>query len=150
MRRFHGLLIAALPAPLGRALLLHALHEVVELDGAAGAVAAARPRRRPAGRAARRFCLQAGLPQWTFALADGVRLERSVFVPHGQNTVHVRYRLTGATAPARLRIRPWLDFRPHEGLVTPQQQPALRRWPRSRRRAASSPAPNRRSGCGCR
>ena len=68
------------------------------------------------------FCLQAGLPQWTFALADGVRLERSVFVPHGQNTVHVRYRLTGATAPARLRIRPWLDFRPHEGLVTPQQQ----------------------------
>ena len=33
MRRFHGLLIAALPAPLGRVLLLHALHEVVELDG---------------------------------------------------------------------------------------------------------------------
>jgi len=121
MRRFHGFLIAALPAPLGRALLLHALHEVVELDGAAPlALQAGRDADPPVVPRAD-FCLRAGLPHWTFDLADGVRLERSVLVPHGQNTVHLRYRLTGAAAPARLRIRPWLDFRPHEGLVTPQQ-----------------------------
>ena len=121
MRRFHGLLIAALPAPLGRALLLHALHEVVELDG--GPVQSLQSGRDgdPPVVPQVDFCLKAGLPQWTFVLADDVRLERSVVVPHGQNTVHVRYRLIGATGPALLRIRPWLDFRPHEGLVTPQQ-----------------------------
>ena len=121
MRRFHGFLIAALPAPLGRALLLHALHEVVELDG--GPAQSLQPGRDgdPPLVPGVSFCLQAGLPKWTFSPADGVRLERSVIVPHGQNTVHVRYRLTGATAPALLRIRPWLDFRPHEGLVTPLQ-----------------------------
>ena len=76
MRRFHGWLIAALPAPLGRVLLLHALHEVVELEGA-------EPLSLQPGRDGdppvvphADFCLQAGLPQWTFALADGVRLER--------------------------------------------------------------------------
>ncbi len=97
MRRFHGFLIAALPAPIGRALLLHALHEVVELDG--GPAQSLQPGREgdPPVVPGASFCLQAGLPQWTFSLADGVRLERSVFVPHGQNTVHVRYRLTGAT-----------------------------------------------------
>jgi predicted glycogen debranching enzyme len=121
MRRFHGYLIAALPAPLGRAMLLHAMHEVVELAGAP-------PQSLQPGRdgdppvvPAVSFCLQAGLPHWRFSLADAVHLERMVFVPHGQNTVHVRYRLIGATTPAQLRIRPWLDFRPHEGLVTPQQ-----------------------------
>jgi predicted glycogen debranching enzyme len=121
MRRFHGFLIAALPAPLGRALLLHALHEVVELDGAPPqSLLPGRDGDPPTVREAS-FCLQAGLPHWSFTLADGVHLERTVFVRHGQNTCHVRYRLRGAAAPARLRIRPWLDFRPHEGLVTPQQ-----------------------------
>ena len=122
MRRFHGFLIAALPAPLGRALLLHALHEVVELDGVpARALQPGRDGDPPVVEHTD-FCLVAGLPQWTFATGNAARIERLVFVPHGQNTVHVRYRLTGATAPARLRIRPWLDFRPHEGLVTPKQK----------------------------
>ena len=42
-------------------------------------------------------------------------------MPHDQNTVHVRYRLTGTTARGRLRLRPWLDIRPHEGFLSPTQ-----------------------------
>jgi predicted glycogen debranching enzyme len=119
MRRFHGWLIAAQPAPLGRMLLLHALHEVVELEGhPAQALQPGRDTDPPIVSAVQ-FCLQAGLPHWTFTLAGGVTLERAVVMPHGQNTVHVRYRLTGDGAEARLRIRPWLDFRPHEGMVSP-------------------------------
>jgi len=121
MRRFHGWLIAALPAPHGRVLLLHALHEVIELDGAAATALQSGRDADPPVVGTADFCLQAGLPHWTFDLGGGVRLERSVLVPHGQNTVHLRYRLTGAAAPARLRIRPWLDFRPHEGAVAPEQ-----------------------------
>lgn len=122
LRRFHGWLIGAHPAPLGRVLLVHALHEVVELEG--GPAASLQPGREddPPVLAESQFCLRAGLPHWTFSLEGGVRLERCVLMAHGQNTVHVRYRLTGASAPARLRIRPWLDFRPHEGLVSPEQQ----------------------------
>jgi predicted glycogen debranching enzyme len=121
LRRFHGFLIAALPAPLGRVLLLHALHEVVELDG--GSPQALQPGRPgdPPVTADPVFQLSTGLPEWTFSLGSGVQLERAVLVPHGQNTVHIRYRLHGATSPARLRIRPWLDFRPHEGQVSPEQ-----------------------------
>jgi predicted glycogen debranching enzyme len=119
MRRFHGPLVAALPAPLGRVLLVHALTEVVELDGSPAR--SLRPARDvdPPTAGTPEFSLEAGLPRWSFPIADGVRLERAVIVPHGQNTVHVRYRLSGGTLPASLRIRPWLDFRPHEGVVAP-------------------------------
>ncbi|MEO5819795.1 MAG: amylo-alpha-1,6-glucosidase [Vicinamibacteraceae bacterium] len=125
MRRFHGLLIAALPAPLGRALLLHALHEVVELEGTAPQALQRGRDGDPPAVGHTDFCLKAGLPQWTFRLADGVHLERIVLVAHGQNTVHVRYRLTGSAGPAHLRLRPWLDFRPHEGAVDPEQHHAF-------------------------
>jgi predicted glycogen debranching enzyme len=120
MRRFHGWLVAAQPAPLGRMLLFHALHEVVELEG--HPAQALQPGRDtdPPPVSAMQFCLQAGLPHWTFTLADGVTLERAVVMPHGQNTVHIRYRLTGDGHEAHLRIRPWLDFRPHEGTVSPE------------------------------
>ena len=104
MRRFHGFLIArAAGAARPRAAAPRAARSRRARRRAA-AVAPARPRRRSAASCrAPQFCLQAGLPHWTFTLADGVRLERSVFVPHGQNTVHVRYRLTRrhrAGAPA--------------------------------------------------
>jgi len=121
LRRFHGYLIAAQPAPLGRVLMLHALQEMVELGGAPPSSLMPGRDEDPPPCGERRFSLKAGLPHWTFTLADGVELERAVMMPHGQNMVHVRYRLTGATAPARLRIRPWLDFRPHEGLLSPEQ-----------------------------
>jgi predicted glycogen debranching enzyme len=121
MRRFHGLLVAALPAPIGRALLVHAVHEVVEIEGAPPRALQPGHEGDPPAVDQADFCLQAGLPQWTFRLADGVTLERTVFVPHGQNTAHLRYRLSGGSGQARLRIRPWLDFRPHEGAVSPEQ-----------------------------
>jgi predicted glycogen debranching enzyme len=121
MRRFHGLLVAALPAPIGRAMLLHALHEVVELEGQTPQTLQPGRQGDPPIVAHTDFCLQAGLPLWRFQVAPGVDLERRVFVSHGQNSVYVRYRLTGEAAPAHLRLRPWLDFRPHEGAVGPEQ-----------------------------
>jgi predicted glycogen debranching enzyme len=125
MRRFHGLLVAALPAPIGRALLVHAVHETVEVEG--GTAQSLQPGREgdPPVVSQVDFRLRAGLPQWIFQLAGGVEVERTVLVTHGQNTVHVRYRLTGGAGSARLRIRPWLDFRPHEGVVDPEQRHAF-------------------------
>ena len=120
LRRFHGLLVAAEPAPLGRMLFLHQLQESVHLGdqpvvdlrpGPDGAVTASLVD----------FYLQAGLPHWVFVLPSGARIEQALMLPHDQNTVHVRYRLTGADRGGQLLLRPWLDFRPHEGALSAEQ-----------------------------
>src|SRR5947207_8797675 len=65
-RRYHGLLIAALPTPLGRTMMLNQLHERV-LGGDGESVAlevealAGRPVQAPGGRVVE-FRLEAGLP----------------------------------------------------------------------------------------
>jgi predicted glycogen debranching enzyme len=120
LRRFHGLLIAAAPAPLGRLLLLHQLQESVQLQDGPPVDLRAGPDAHPTASLAD-FFLQGGLPHWTFALDSGARVEQALLMPHDQNTVHVRYRLTGTTARGRLRLRPWLDIRPHEGFLSPAQ-----------------------------
>ena len=120
LRRFHGLLIAASPAPAGRLMLLHQLQESVQLEGGPQVDLRPGPEARRTARLAE-FNLQAGLPHWIFALDSGARIEQALMMPHDQNTVHVRYRLTGTTSGGRLLLRPWLDVRPHEGLLSPTQ-----------------------------
>src|SRR6185503_19778353 len=63
-RRYHGFLIAALPAPLGRVVLLNDLDG--EIERADGSVARIRDAGRFAG-----FTLSMGLPSWRWEL-DGV------------------------------------------------------------------------------
>jgi predicted glycogen debranching enzyme len=120
LRRFHGLLIAALPAPEGRVMMVHAIDELVELaDGRRFRLRSGRADAPTAELA--EFCIQAGLPRWTFKLDTDLFVEHWVMMPHGQNTVHLGYRLVGASSPARLILRPWLDFRPHEGPLDAEQ-----------------------------
>ena len=116
LRRFHGLLVAALPAPIGRVLLLHPLQETVRIDGA-GPDSTCGPGRDhgSAAIAAKTSVSRRDCPTGCSRVNDGARIEQSLMMPHDQNTVHVRYRLTGAAPPATLVLRPWLDFRPHEG-----------------------------------
>ena len=47
--------------------------------------------------------LEAGLPVWEYDI-DGVRLEKRVLMPHGQNTVHVSYQLLSGPAGVRLHL----------------------------------------------
>jgi predicted glycogen debranching enzyme len=127
-RRFHGLLIAALAAPLGRTMTLHHLcEEVVLADGVPRALGAeARGNDVPAGLGAellREFRLEDGLPVWTYEVEDAV-IEKRVFLPHRQNTVLVSYRLLAGPPRARLRLRPGIHFRGHEApLNTARAQP---------------------------
>jgi predicted glycogen debranching enzyme len=115
MRRFHGLLVAAHAAPVGRMLLLHLLEETVTLED--GSHTTLRPGHAGGPVATlESFFLSGGLPHWIFGVGETSRVEQTVFMPHDQNTVHVRYRLTGS-GTLRLTIRPWIDFRPHEGVV---------------------------------
>src|SRR5215510_12296558 len=82
-RRFHGLLIAALPAPLGRSMMLSGVQELVRLPGgtcvslspflADGPGLAASP--------LVEFRLEAGLPVWRYETGALV-LEKRVLLPH--------------------------------------------------------------------
>ncbi|MEO8071094.1 MAG: amylo-alpha-1,6-glucosidase [Acidobacteriota bacterium] len=118
-RRYHGLLIAALPGPLGRMLYLTHLRVVVEIAGRQIlvdhediTVLDGRDVAR-----LREFRLESGLPVWVYA-ADGFVLEKRVVMPFGENTTYVSFRLLEATAPARLRIAPLMHVRPHDDTVS--------------------------------
>jgi predicted glycogen debranching enzyme len=119
-RRYHGLLVAALPNPLGRHVMLNHLTEDLRLPSGdairlSGQELAGDGLNVPAASMLAEFRLEAGLPVWSFAVAEGV-LERRILMPHRQNTVHVSYELRGG-APLSLELRPALHFRAYEAPV---------------------------------
>jgi predicted glycogen debranching enzyme len=113
MRRYHALLVAALPAPLGRMVLVSRLDERVRLPhGDIGWLS----RLDSPSKVTTHFQLVGGLPVWTYEL-DGTTIVKRLIMPRLQNTVLVTYTVTKAGAPIRLGIRPHLLARPHEATV---------------------------------
>jgi predicted glycogen debranching enzyme len=125
-RRHHGLLVAALPTPLGRVVLLSHLWERVRLPDRTVVVLSAEERMgaRELGGARKlfEFRLEDGLPVWLYDLG-GRTLEKRVLMPHRQNTVYVQYALRGE-GTLRLTLRPSTPFRPHHA---PVNEPLPRR-----------------------
>src|SRR5581483_9684349 len=83
-RRYHGLLVAALPNPMGRTVMLNHLGERLVVDGRTTNL---NSEERTAGKidadVSERIAdvrLEAGLPVWEFTFA-GVRLEKRVLMP---------------------------------------------------------------------
>jgi predicted glycogen debranching enzyme len=117
-RRYHGLLIAALAAPLGRVVMWNHVseslrfsdNEVISLSGEERA--GGQFDLQGAGYL-REFRLEDGLPIWTYHARD-LLLEKRVILPHLQNTVHVSYRILEGTTLPRLELRPAFHFRHHE------------------------------------
>jgi predicted glycogen debranching enzyme len=127
-RRFHGFLIAALPAPLGRTMMFNHLEEVLEGDGICWRLSGDEHGGRdvvfPEDDILEEFAIENGKPVWRFAM-NGMRIEKRVLMPHLQNTSYIVYRLLEGPAGLRLRLRPSLHFRPHEGLVA---EPISNKW----------------------
>ncbi|HEV3467982.1 MAG TPA: amylo-alpha-1,6-glucosidase [Pyrinomonadaceae bacterium] len=120
-RRYHGLLISALPTPLGRTVMLNYLSEWVRTaDGRrlqiGGQERAGGGLEMPGARHLREFRLEDGLPVWRYELGGAV-VEKRVLMLHLQNTVHVTYRLLGGEGAVRLKLRPAVQFRPLEEAV---------------------------------
>jgi predicted glycogen debranching enzyme len=69
------------------------------------------------------FRIDRGLPIWRYHVGDAT-IEKQILLVHGQNTVHISYRLIAGTGPVRLKLRPSLHFRAHESPVsTPHRKP---------------------------
>ena len=121
-RRYHGLLIAALPAPHGRTMMLNHLLELLRLpDGSivrfGGSEWANRSLELHGTGNLREFRLDMGLPVWRYEF-NGFVLEKRVLLVFRQNTVHITYRLTDGDGPVRLMVQPSLHFRPHDDPVS--------------------------------
>ena len=124
-RRFHGLLIAALPTPIGRAMMLNHLFETLRLPDHSvvrlgGYERDGGPLEVFAAPVLREFRLDHGLPVWRFEMGAGTSrfvLEKRVLLVYMQNTVQVSYRVLEGEGTLRLKLRPSVSFRPHEGTV---------------------------------
>ncbi len=120
-RKYHGILIAALPAPLGRMVMWSHLSEFLRF--ADESIVSLGAEERAGGQLdlrgadyLREFRLENGLPIWTYEVR-GFVVEKRIILPHLQNTVHVSYRITGAGQLPRLELRPAFQFRHHESAV---------------------------------
>jgi predicted glycogen debranching enzyme len=145
-RRYHGLLVAALPNPAGRVMMLNHLGETIRLADGTRIQLWGNASDHPALPLAD-FRLELGLPVWTYR-GGGLAIERRLVLTHFQNTVIVCYRLIEAPpGPARLELRPAVHFRPHDDpvgsvpapyavhalghrieLIAPAPLPAMRTW----------------------
>jgi predicted glycogen debranching enzyme len=121
-RRYHGFLVAALPAPFGRMMLLPQLSEQLRLPD--GTIVRLGGEERAGGALQlygapyfSEFRLEDGLPVWRYKVG-GVVLEKQVMLPHAQNTVHIIYNLVSGAGTVRLKVMPLLHFRAHEAPVS--------------------------------
>src|SRR5262249_7177699 len=121
-RSFHGLLVAALPAPLGRTLLLGSVLETVRVPGGGRYCLNAlehcnEPLEMAEAASLLEFPLEMGLPVWRYALGDCV-LEKRLWMPHRLNSVVLQYRLIEGRESLRLRLLPAVHFRPYDAPVS--------------------------------
>jgi len=119
-RRYHGLLIAALPNPLGRMMMLNTLAERLRLPdrrivhlSAEGSTETSPKNTLPVAQ----FRLEAGLPVWRYETSS-FTLEKRLLMAHGQNTVYISYHVLTSKGALRLGLRPAMHFRPHDAPVS--------------------------------
>jgi predicted glycogen debranching enzyme len=119
-RRYHGLLVAATHPPVGRMVLLSKLEETLVIDGTPFDLSANRYPGvvHPSGfRYLKQFRLEP-FPVFTFEV-NGVQIEKSIFMVHGENTTVVLYEIksTGGSQTVQLELRPLLAFRDYHSLT---------------------------------
>ena len=121
-RRYHGLLIAALPSPFGRIVMLSHVAEQLRLADGRCVEIGGRERSGDTADAhgtgyLTEFRLEAGLPVWRYDV-EGLVIEKRLFLPHMQNTVHLSYELLSGADSVELSLRPSVNFRAQEAPVS--------------------------------
>ena len=116
--RYHGLLIAALPEPLGRTLMLNHLSESLRLKDGRLVQFGGGETPSPGEAEEERnyltdFRLENQLPFWRYEI-EGIVIEKRLLMLYLQNTIHVTYSILSAEEEVRLELRPSVHFRPFE------------------------------------
>jgi predicted glycogen debranching enzyme len=111
-RRYHGLLVAATKPPVGRLVLLSKLEETLFIDGQPFDLSANRypGAVHPQGfRYLKQFSLDP-FPTFIYEV-EGIEIEKTVFMVHGENSTVVQYELKKNNHPERPKNL-WLELRP--------------------------------------
>jgi len=118
-RRFHGYLVAALPAPQGRTMMLNHLRMTIFTDEGRARLSEEQDPDGPSEPFAmlRDFRLELGLPVWTVE-HQGHVIEKRIIMPHRQNTVLITCERLSGTGRVQISFDPWIHFRPHEGALS--------------------------------
>src|SRR5690349_9918141 len=121
-RRYHGLLIAAHPAPLGRVMMVNHLWQYLRLPDYktvpfGGEEKVAGQLHIHGAEHLIDFRLEAGLPVWRSEVG-GCELEKRIYFAYRHNTVYIQYRLLRSPGKVRLKLRPSVHFRGHDDPVS--------------------------------
>ena len=114
-RRYHGVLVAALPVH-GRTVMLNHLAEQIVLDDGRSIALSGEEREDALEMHVQHlteFRLELGLPVWRYEF-DGVVIEKYLLMQHQQNSTLLGYRLVSGARTLRLRLTPSVAFRPHD------------------------------------
>lgn len=119
-RKYHGLLVSALPPPYGRYIMLNYLTEEVIIGDKSYLLNC---EEKPDGSLnidaltyLKEFFLEDGLPVWRYSI-DGVLIQKRIMMPHRQNTVFITYKLLEGSDEVSLKLYPAFNFRHHEAPV---------------------------------
>lgn len=117
MRRSHALLIAALPSPFGRTIMLNYVADSILLEDKTeiplSLICQTSKKCDTESYSLVEFRLENGLPIWVFKIGS-ILLEKRIFTVHRQNTVHMSYKLLSSDMPLQIRWRPYLHYRGNE------------------------------------
>jgi predicted glycogen debranching enzyme len=117
-RRYHGLLTAAVNPPVGRMALLSKLEETVVIAGNRydlsanqypGAI-------HPQGHQYLKQFRLDPFPVFTYEV-EGIEIEKSVFMIHGENSTVIQYELRGEATDCVLEVRPLIAFRDYHSTM---------------------------------
>ena len=114
-RRYHGLLVAALPVH-GRTVMLNHLAEEIVFEDGRSFTLNGEEREDALDMHTEHFTefrLELGLPMWRYEF-DGVVFEKYLLMLYQQNSTLVGYRLISGARTLRLRLKPSIAFRPHD------------------------------------
>ena len=113
-RRYHGMLVAALPGRTERTVLVSKLDETVNgIDLATNRFSGVI---HPRGFEYLVSFQRDVFPVWEYAVG-GVRLRKTVVAPHGENLTIVLYEVLDCSAPVELRLSPFLAGRDYHSLI---------------------------------
>ncbi|WP_419418508.1 amylo-alpha-1,6-glucosidase [Legionella sp. D16C41] len=125
-RKYHGYLVAALPPPYGRTIMLNHLHEEVITDQQETFLISCHEQSDGnislAGmKYLQEFYLDYGLPVWRYNI-DGLIIEKRIILIHRQNTVQITYKLIKGADKVFLNIQPSFNFRSHDAPLSQHNQ----------------------------
>jgi predicted glycogen debranching enzyme len=121
-RRYHGILVASLPPPFGRTILLNHLSERLQIDAEEAYSLSLDEWEESHVHGNEKleieFLFEGGLPRWIYR-TPSFKLEKRIFMPYRRNVTFISYTLHEAAHPISLELRPAFHIRHHESPVDP-------------------------------